>query len=63
VTWNGHETLQQDFNDFLLGQAYPNAFDALAMPRRWRQAQTILSGACLRLKLRGAIGAASLTKW
>ncbi len=63
MIWNGAEHLHGFFLDFLLAGTFQSAFDVFSMPLRWRQAQTILSGARLQLELRGHLGAAAMTKW
>lgn len=59
--WEGRKDLQRYFNDFLRAQTYPHEFDPKTMPRRWVQAQTVLSGAKLQMELRGALGSATLS--
>jgi hypothetical protein len=53
--------LSDFFEEFLLAPRF--AADRTAWSRRKRQAMLVLSGAVLQIQLKGAIGAASMTKW
>lgn len=53
--------LKEYFEEFLLAQSFTVGIGN--MTRRKRQAMVVLSGAILQLKLRGDVGAASMTKW